>query len=92
MNRVSTADRFTVEATLFMERIIVMFSTRCQSCRQLINLKTEEVRTAVTEAEAKKEKIYTMHCPKCGKLVKVQIKEMKRKLPVAPTPDESTAS
>ncbi len=59
-----------------------MYSTRCTYCRQLINLKTEEVRAAVEEATAKKEKIYVMHCPKCRKLVKIQVKHLKLKLPV----------
>lgn len=64
-----------------------MYSTRCTYCRQLINLKTEEVRAAVEEATAKKEKIYVIHCPKCRKLVKIQVKQLKLKLPMeAPAP------
>ncbi len=68
-----------------------MYSTRCTYCRQLINLKTEEVRAAVEEATAKKEKIYVMHCPKCRKLVKIQVKHLKLKLPqeiAAPAAEE----
>lgn len=59
-----------------------MYSTRCTYCRQLINLKTEEVRAAIEEATAKKEKIYVIHCPKCRKLVKIQVKQLKLKLPM----------
>jgi hypothetical protein len=66
-----------------------MFSTRCTHCRQLINLKTEEVRAAVAESEEKHEKIYVMHCPKCRKLVKLQVKQLKLKIPsdVVPVPE-----
>ena len=69
-----------------------MFSTRCTFCRQLINLKTEEVREAVEEAEAKHEALYVMHCPKCRKLVKIQVRQLKLKLPrpVADLPTEET--
>ena len=64
-----------------------MYSTRCPSCRQLINLKTEEVREAVAQAEAAKQKHYEMHCPKCRKPIKIQVRELKRKLPVEHTPE-----
>jgi phage FluMu protein Com len=58
-----------------------MYSTKCPHCKQLINLKTEEVREAVSKAEAEKQSHYEMNCPKCGKYIKLQIKELKRKLP-----------
>ena len=58
-----------------------MFSTQCSSCRQLINMKTEEVRAAIAEAESKGLTHYAMPCPKCRKPVKIQVKELKRKLP-----------
>jgi hypothetical protein len=58
-----------------------MFSTKCGSCRQLINLSTEEVRAAIAEAEGKHEKIYVMNCPKCRKVVKIQVSQLKLKLP-----------
>jgi RNase P subunit RPR2 len=58
-----------------------MYSTKCPHCRQLINMKTEEVRAAVEKAEAEKQSHVEMNCPKCGKYLKVQVKEMKRKLP-----------
>ncbi|HVO43195.1 MAG TPA: hypothetical protein VMT34_11255 [Aggregatilineales bacterium] len=69
-----------------------MFSTRCTSCQQLINLKTEEVRQAVEETEAKHEKFYGMPCPKCKKLVKISVKELKRKLPLVPPAGETASS
>ncbi|MEP7288651.1 MAG: hypothetical protein ABI947_23105 [Chloroflexota bacterium] len=71
-----------------------MFSTRCTFCRQLINLKTEEVREAVEQADAKHEVLYVMHCPKCRKLVKIQVRQLKLKLPrpEADLPTEETPS
>ncbi len=69
-----------------------MYSTRCPYCHQLVNLKTDEVRQAVDETEAKKQQHYELHCPHCRRLIKVQVKELKRKLPMAITlPTEATA-
>jgi uncharacterized protein with PIN domain len=58
-----------------------MYSTRCPHCRRLINLKTEQVREAVTKAEAEKQSHYEMDCPQCGKYLKIQVRELKRHLP-----------
>jgi hypothetical protein len=58
-----------------------MFSTRCNNCHQLINLKTEELKEAIDHAESQGEKIYAMHCPKCRKLVKLQVSQLKLKMP-----------
>lgn len=58
-----------------------MYSTRCTNCRQLINLKTDELREAIEQAEANRSKIYTMNCPKCRKQVKLQVSQLKLKLP-----------
>lgn len=64
-----------------------MYSTKCPNCHQLINLKTEEVREAVKQTEAAKQKHYEMHCPKCRKPIKIQLQQLKRKLPVEPAPE-----
>jgi len=71
-----------------------MYSTRCPHCRQLVQLKTEEVRAAVEQMQAEKKTHYEMHCPKCRKLIKLQVKELKRKLPPveAPQTEESAES
>jgi len=70
-----------------------MYSTKCGSCRQLINLKPDEIRAAVDEAEAKKQKLYVMPCPKCGKQVKIQVSQLKLRLPrLAPSEPEETPS
>ena len=68
-----------------------MYSMRCTYCHQLINLKTEEVRDAIEQAEAAHDSLYTLHCPNCRRVLKVQVKDLKRKLPIAitlPTPGE----
>lgn len=66
-----------------------MYSTRCTNCRQLVNLNSEEVRLALAEAEEKKEKLFVTHCPKCRRVVKIQVKDLKRTLPLpAPEPVE----
>jgi len=67
-----------------------MYSTKCPHCRQLITMKTEEVRTAVEQTQAEKKKHYEMHCFKCGKLMKIQVGELRRKLP--PTAVEAPAA
>jgi hypothetical protein len=58
-----------------------MFSTKCPSCSQLITLKTDEIRTAVAEAEAQQHAHYAFACPKCRRPVKVPVKLLKLKLP-----------
>ncbi len=66
-----------------------MYSTRCPYCKQLIQLKTEEVRSAVEQTQADKQSHYEMHCPKCRKPIKIQVKDLKRKLPPVETPAET---
>lgn len=61
-----------------------MFSTRCTSCHQLISLKIEEIQAAIAEAEAANHAFYSLPCPKCRKPVKIQVKELKHKLPHPP--------
>jgi hypothetical protein len=77
-----------------------MFSTKCTYCRTLISLKTEEVRVIVAEADANKQSLYTMNCTRCQRVNKIQIKELRRRLPpeikpVTPEtaqPSEATAT
>jgi len=73
-----------------------MYSTRCTNCRQIVNLNNEEVRLAIAEAEEKKEKLFVTHCPKCRRVVKIQVKDLKRTLPLpaheVETPAEENTS
>ena len=59
-----------------------MYSMRCTYCHQLINLKTEQVRDSIAQAEAAHDNLYTMHCPHCRRLLKIQVKDLKRALPM----------
>jgi hypothetical protein len=65
-----------------------MYSIKCphRGCNNLITMKTEEIREAVAQAESAKQSHYEMHCPKCRKPIKIQVKELKRKLPPTPQP------
>lgn len=67
-----------------------MFSTKCTYCRTLINLKNEELRAAIDQTEAEHQSHYSLHCPKCGRVNKIQVKELKRHLPPEATPAEAT--
>lgn len=58
-----------------------MFSTRCSYCRQLINLKPDEIRAAIAETEAARNKTYQLECPKCRRPMKIPLKTLKLKLP-----------
>ena len=58
-----------------------MYSTRCQHCKQLLNFKTEEVRVMVNEAQEARQKHYEIRCPQCGRYMKLQVSELKRRLP-----------
>jgi RNase P subunit RPR2 len=71
-----------------------MYSTRCQHCKQLLNFKTEEVRAMVNEAQEARQKHYEIRCPQCGKYMKLQVSELKRRLPppetALPAPAEAS--
>jgi hypothetical protein len=68
-----------------------MYSTRCPSCSQIITLKTEEIREAVSAAEAAGHPHYTLSCPKCRRPVKMPVKLLKLKLPRPSSTPESGA-
>jgi phage terminase large subunit GpA-like protein len=70
-----------------------MYSTKCSQCGQLITLKADEMRAAITEAEAHNHAAYQMACPKCRRPVKIAVKTLKMKLPrpvVAPPTEGDT--
>lgn len=60
-----------------------MFSIRCGNCKQLINMKPDEMRTAIAETEAAGNVSYQMPCPKCRRPVRIPLKQLKLKLPRA---------
>ncbi len=44
-------------------------------------LKNEAVLEAVAQAEAEKAKHHIEHCPKCRRVLKIQVSEMRRRIP-----------
>jgi hypothetical protein len=44
-------------------------------------MKLDAVAAAVAQAEAENAKHYVEHCPKCRKVLKIQVSELKRRLP-----------
>lgn len=58
-----------------------MFSTRCANCKQMIQLKNEELMAAIAETETAGHTVYQMPCPKCRRPVKIPLKTLKLKVP-----------
>jgi hypothetical protein len=58
-----------------------MYSTKCGNCRQLINLKPDEILAAIAETEAAGHTTYQMPCPKCRRPVKIPLKTLKLNIP-----------
>jgi NAD-dependent SIR2 family protein deacetylase len=58
-----------------------MMQVRCQWCGWSYTLKSEAVEEAVAAAEATKATHHVENCPKCRRALKIQISEMKRRLP-----------
>jgi len=58
-----------------------MMQIVCQWCGHRYTMKREAVSEAVAQAEAEKAKHHIEHCPKCRKVLKIQVTELKRRLP-----------
>ena len=56
-------------------------NVRCNYCRHSFNLSRDYMVQAVAEAEEKKHKHDAIECPKCRKMIKVPMKQMKRYVP-----------
>lgn len=63
---------------------MLIYSTRCTNCKQVFQLKQDEIQAIVAEGEEKKLKFYPLPCPKCRRPVKIQIRDLKRKLTQVP--------
>lgn len=61
-----------------------MMQVTCQWCGHRYTMKREDVAEAVAKAEAEKASHHVEHCPKCRKVLKLQVSQLKRSLP--PTP------
>ncbi len=71
-----------------------MFSTKCAYCHTLMSLKSDELREVIAATEAAGQAHYAMPCPRCKRVNKIQLKELKRRLPPEKTDvgTESTPS
>lgn len=53
----------------------------CSFCRHSFNLGRDYIVQAVADAEENNHKYHGLECPKCRKLIKVSLKEMRRYVP-----------
>ena len=58
-----------------------MMQVRCQYCKWMFTLGREAIAQALAEAQAKNEKHHAINCPKCRRVIKLQIQDMRRRLP-----------
>jgi len=58
-----------------------MMQVRCQRCGWTFTLSRDSIGLAVAEAEAAGADYYQEDCPKCRHVVKIQMKELRRRLP-----------
>ena len=58
-----------------------MMQVRCQRCGWVFTMSRDAIGIAVAEAEASRADYYQEHCPKCRNVVKIQVKDLRRRLP-----------
>jgi hypothetical protein len=58
-----------------------MMQVRCQRCGWTFTLSRDAIGLAVAEAESTGADYYQENCPKCRHVVKIQVKELRRRLP-----------
>jgi hypothetical protein len=58
-----------------------MMQVRCQRCGWTFTLSRDAIGLAVAEAQAAGADYYQEDCPKCRHVVKIQVKELRRRLP-----------
>ena len=61
-----------------------MMQIACQWCGHRYTMKREAVAEAVAKAETEKASHHIENCPKCRKVLKIQVSQLKRNLPPAP--------
>lgn len=70
-----------------------MMQVTCQWCGHRYTMKREAVAEAVAKAEADHASHHVENCPKCRKVLKIQVSQLKRtlppgtKLPEVPAPE-----
>jgi hypothetical protein len=58
-----------------------MMQVNCQWCGHRYTMKREAVAEAIKEAEAAHAIHHTENCPKCRRVLKIQVSQLKRNLP-----------
>jgi hypothetical protein len=58
-----------------------MMQVRCQHCRWMFTLSRDGIGLALAEAQAKNEQYHAITCPQCRHVIKLQISDMRRRLP-----------
>ncbi len=58
-----------------------MMQIRCQRCGWMFTLGRDAIALALAEAQQRHEQYHTLDCPRCRHVVKVQVAELRRRLP-----------
>jgi hypothetical protein len=58
-----------------------MMQIVCQWCGHRYTMPRDALIEAIKQAEAANEKHHVVNCPKCRKVLKIQVAEMKRRVP-----------
>jgi len=58
-----------------------MMQVRCQRCGWVFTLSRDAIGFAVAEAQASQAEHYQEPCPKCRNVIKIQVKELRKRLP-----------
>jgi phage FluMu protein Com len=58
-----------------------MMQVRCQRCGWNYTLSRDSIGYAVAETEASHSEYYQEDCPKCRNVIKIQLKDLRRRLP-----------
>ena len=58
-----------------------MMQVRCQRCGWVFTLSRDAIGFAVAEAQASQAEYYQEPCPKCRNVIKIQVKELRKRLP-----------
>jgi hypothetical protein len=58
-----------------------MMQVRCQRCGWVFTLSRDAIGLGVAEAEAARAEHHQEPCPKCRHVVKIQVKELRKRLP-----------
>src|SRR5688572_12291507 len=64
-------------------------NTRCHYCGWSFSLSRDALEAAVSAALAANEKTHVEHCPRCRRVIKLPVEQLRRGLPVGWTPTEA---